>query len=50
MSDITHEPSEFWIAIRQFWQAQKVWLISAILFGLLFIFDRSQSAQRFSVA
>ncbi len=45
MSDITHEPSEFWIAIRQFWQAQKVWLISAILFGLLFIFDRSQSAQ-----
>jgi len=45
MSDITHEPSEFWVAIRQFWQAQKVWLISAILFGLLFIFDRSQSAQ-----
>ena len=45
MSDITHEPSEFWIAIRHFWQAQQVWLISAILFGLLFIFDRSQSAQ-----
>ena len=45
MSDITHEPSEFWLVIRQFWQAQKVWLISALLFAFLFVFDRSQSAQ-----
>ena len=45
MSDVTHEPSEFWIAIRQFWQAQKVWLISILLLGLLFVLDRSQFAQ-----
>ena len=45
MSDVTHEPSEFWIAIRQFCQAQKVWLISILLLGLLFVFDHSQFTQ-----
>ena len=45
MSDVTHEPSEFWIAICQFCWAQKVWLISMLLLGLLFVFDRSQFVQ-----
>ncbi len=44
MSDVTHERSEFRIAIHQFWQTHKVWLISALILGLLFVFDRSQFA------
>ena len=45
MTDGTHGRSGFWSTLRHFCQTQRVWLTSAVLLGLLFVFDRGQAVQ-----